>query len=363
MKEVSLSFVDAVRDSGSGLFPVESVSYEDFEVKVTAPNQITLRNFEVKVGGASIVAESLLLSYNPFKNTLGFALPNGTVRVFGLQEMEEDATGVVECRTGASYSAVFHGNLLTHMFRKLILGEAVKNGVAEFTYADDRGVACFDQASSEYVPLYDQAYLSVEEKGLVSGEQGSIVTVNSEFSRNKNADGVGEVFFQVKDFSLLQRPGSTSAEGKTLDVSIPSMELRSDDFGLSVRGSAFLSESCMVAFPAKCKSDLNFELKGFTKFSRFISELVQAQAKKDNKAKVHMANDYITVFEAVISALKSATPLTEDGSDILTFAVKSDGKSLTIGNMPFLEFSKLLAEKIKGRTEGTTEDALNQISP
>ena len=352
-KQVSLSVVDAMRDAGCGIFPVQSVDYESAEVRGVIPRQVLLRNFKVDVGGGvSIVAESLSLSYSVSDNMLNIALPGGSVRILGLPQDAEDESGAVECKTSASYSAVFQDSLPMHVLRKLVLGKTTKkNEVVKFTYSDEAGVACFDAASGEYVSVYDKAHLSVEDDVLASrdGEQEFAVTLNSEIIRNAGADGSGGLFLQAKGLSLSQSRGSAEAE-RALYADIQHIELRSDGFSLLVHGNTSLSESCMLVSPAKCESDLHFELRGFAEFSKFVSDIVQqTRLGKEREAMGEAAGEinYMALFEVIIGAIRSASIAAKDDADTITFTVKADGNRLTIGTMPFLEFSELVMNKVK----------------
>ncbi|KAA8474419.1 hypothetical protein F0Q53_02650 [Anaplasma marginale] len=350
-KQVSLSVVDAMRGAGHGVFPVKSVSYEDIEIRGIIPRQILLQNFKVDVGGVSVVAESLSLSYDGSDNMFNLALPGGSVQIFGLSPEAEGESGVIECKTSASYSAVFKDSLLLQVLKKLVLRKEATNEVVKFTYSDEAGVSCFDAASGEYVPVYDRAHLSVEDNAPASedGKQGFAVTLNSEVVRNKSADGSGGLFLQAKGLSLSQLRGSAEAE-KALYADIQHIELRSDGFSLLVHGNTSLSESCMLLSPAKCKSDLHFELRGFAEFSKFVSDIVQqTHLGKEQEAVGEVAREvnYMALFEVIIDAIKSVSIAAKDDADTITFTVKSDGNTLTIGTMSFLEFSELVMNKVK----------------
>ncbi|ACZ49236.1 hypothetical protein ACIS_00657 [Anaplasma centrale str. Israel] len=352
-KQVSLSVVDAMRGAGHGVFPVKSVSYEDIEIRGVIPRQILLQNFKVDVGGGvSVVATSLSLSYDGSNNMFNLALPGGSVQILGLSPEVEGESGVIECKTSASYSAVFKESLLLQVLKKLVLRKEATNEVVKFTYSDEDGVACFDAESNRYVSVYDRAHLSVEddERASEDGEHEFAVTLNSEIVRDRDTDGSGGLFFQAKGFSLLQLRGSAKAE-KVLHADVERVELRSDGFGLVVHGNTSLSESCMMISPARCKSDLHFELRGFAEFSKFVSDLVrQAARPSKDEATSGAAGEvnYMALFEVIIDALKSVSSLADgDIDDTITFSVKSDGNNLTIGTMSFMEFSELVMNKIK----------------
>ncbi|ASI47689.1 hypothetical protein AOV_02305 [Anaplasma ovis str. Haibei] len=352
-KQASLSVIDAMRGAGRGIFPVQSIDYEDIEIQGVIPREVLLRNFKVDVGaGVSIVAESLSLSYSVSDNMFNIALPGGSVQIFGLPQDAEDESGAVECKTSASYSAVFEDSLLMHVLRKLVLGNAAKkNEVVKFTYSDEGGVACFDAASGGYVSVYDRAHLSVEDDELASkgGEQEFAVTLNSEVVRNEGADGSGGLFLQAKGLSLSQSRGSAEAE-RALYADIQHIELRSDGFSLLVHGNTSLSESCMLISPARCKSDLHFELRGFAEFSKFVADIVQqTRLGKEHEAISEVVSEvnYMALFEVIIDAIKSASIVAKDDADTITFTIKSNGNKLTIGTMSFLEFSELVMNKVR----------------
>ncbi|MGN7678252.1 MAG: hypothetical protein ACTJLL_00625 [Anaplasma sp.] len=342
-REVMLSLLEVAR-AGSTVFAVESITYEDLEVQ--GVNQVLLKGFRMGAASSSALSGSLEISYDVVRNVFNVAPHEGAMQILSaLERGSEDGQSAaewVECKTGANYTIGFRDNILLQAFKKLILGKKVENEIVEFSYLDDEGFTCLDSATGKYVSLYDKGRLSLGTS--FASESESETIVNSEFFRNEDENGSGGLVFRAENISLHRLQPKNKGREKS-DLNVPLLEFQSDEFSVLVRGAAFIPEECTIVSLERCKSNFSFELKGFDNFSKFLMDLVQSQVS--DKGRI-ASEDYAAVFKIIADTVRYVSSLRgENGGEVVTLTVKSDGEKITIGSLPLAEFSELILGKMK----------------
>ncbi|MGN7661178.1 MAG: hypothetical protein ACTJLK_00950 [Anaplasma sp.] len=341
-REVMLSLLEVAR-AGSTVFAVESITYEDLEVQ--GVSQVLLKGFRMDIGGSSALSGSVKISYDVARNVFNIASHEGTVQVFGVLEKGSEGGQSVaewaECKIGANCTIGFRDNVLLQALKKLILGKKIENEIVEFSYVDDEGFACLDSAAGKYVSLYDRGRLSLETSFAPRGKTGT--TVNSEFFRSEDGNGSGGLMFRAENISLHHLQPQSKGKRKS-DLNVPLLEFQSDEFSVLVRGTASIPEECTLVSLERCKSNFNFELRGFDNLSKFLVDLVQSQVSGQNRI---ASKDYAAVFKIIADTVRYVSSLREDSGQVITLTVKSDGEKITIGSLPFAEFSELILGKMK----------------